>query len=301
MTRTLPAYRGWLRVEFFYRPRDPVELIHYEEDAADFDTYVRYTDREVADGTFAATPSMVVKFPRYTGALNEDLLELDLPRDSFTAAISGSDPFPRPIRCTVEEHGPDGRIAQLFVGHVQRAIRNYSGRKNRVRVDVRNLKGGFDYPLGIPATPTCAWTFMGLGCAEEVPGGDALEQVARSVADPVLLPQFKAGEGEVLSISDKIVGIDVDVVPVESFQARRYQRGFVVLNGVRIGIREWVSSDPTVFHTLEKVPSEWLGETVVVFPGCDKLHSTCNQRWNNAKNFGGFGLGIPARHPNFEQ
>ncbi len=293
MARTLPTIKTWFRVRFYYRPRDVVELAFYGEVGADFDTFVYYTDRDVddVDGmiTYSACPTMEIKFPKRTGALNEELLSIHMPMDEFTTTLARAEQH-APISCRIQERDDSGFVHGTFLGWVRRSLKNQDGRPGRVRIDVENVKNMFRVPQGIPATPQCAWTFTSRPCSVDVAdtGADKLKKatitnVNRETKLVTATVEYTGGAPWAGAENDRL-----------------YHRGYMVRNGVRIEIREWHSDHPDRFYLMENWPEEWDFEDVIVFPGCDKFRSTCVNRWDNEQRFGGLGEGIPAYNPLLE-
>lgn len=290
----LDRVKGWLRVEFRYKARDPLESGFYEDaDPSSYVQSIKLTDRETDDDDWEACPSMTVKFPLRTGGFNEQTLDINLPRSEFTDLISVGEPFPR-IRVRVVEfrdNGDEGEQDVMFDGFALMSTRNPNGKFNRVLIRASNLKSQLKLPLGIPALPTCVWTFMGNGCGVVVPfGGTSGKRIVR---------------GLVSAVSDKTATIVADYSGSAPWSGaendRLYTRGFVVKDGIRVGVRDWhAPTNSTTFHMLRKLPSSWEGAYVLLIPGCDKALATCRDRWDNEERFGGLGIGIPAYNPLIE-
>lgn len=271
-----------------------VEAMDYTEVAEGVVSYenVRYVDKEVPDmdlsaNVYVATPTMEIKFGPRNGTLTEQPTTVNLPRDSFTNAISKGEPF-APISVLIERVVFDGTgtvlaVQPVFIGNVMTATRNPSGRPNRVLVRCVNMKALLKVPLGMPATAECAWTFTGVGCRVDVFDlGKVVEGTVDSVNGKLALITAIYGGGAPWAGAENV---------------RLYHRGFLVHNGVRMPVREWHSDNPDRFYCSKKVPASWVGETVLLIPGCDKTYETCSSRWQNQARFGGFGRVIPLYNP----
>jgi uncharacterized phage protein (TIGR02218 family) len=69
--------------------------------------------------------------------------------------------------------------------------------------------------------------------------------------------------------------------------------GFVKMGEARRFVVLHNGSDLTLSRPFNRSP---LGESITVYAGCDHLRSTCNDKFNNVLNFGGFSW-IPERNP----
>lgn len=246
--------------------------------------YARYTDwNEEYVGGYAPTPSMVVKWPENSGTFDERTLNIELPLDSFTDPAS-SGVAHAPMFVTVQEitraltGGPQATNLVPFKGRVDRVIRNYQGRANRVLFKCLPRKSRLDLPLGLPCNHHCVWTLFGPGCFLSSAGKTAL-----ALVDSIDGKVLTSSAGSITGRPDKW-----------------WHRGYAKYDGLRIGIHNWSLSDPTKLYMREQPPASWAGKLVTFFPGCDKTIETCRDRHNNEEHFAGVGYAIPAYNPLLE-
>lgn len=245
----------------------------------------KYTDwASPSDGTYTFEPKLGVKVADNTGTFEEKTTTIELPYgDAFTTMIGAGDPLP-PIYVKVRERleDPLGVVTAqelvLFRGRVTRVARNYQGRKGAIVIQALSLKVNLQTPLGLVCTQQCVWNFGGRGC------GVALG------------PLVKTGTCTVIGTDRRVTITGLAAAP----DATYWRAGYVTRNGLKIGIRDWSDSAPTIFLLRERPPAEWVGHAVSVTPGCDKSYAICGSRWSNHGQFGGFGIAMPDYHPNLE-
>jgi hypothetical protein len=232
-------------------------------------------------------PNLEVKIPVNSGTLEDKVASVGVPlsEDDTHLSVRASNGEPHsPIYCIVWEvvervdlgSGIDANLLKLFSGKVETVLRNFQGNERTVVFNVKSLKARLNVPLGLVATNQCAWTFGDRGCA----------------VDAVALRET----GTLVSISGKDVVISGLSAQVDKY----WHRGFVEIDGLRITIRDWDEAAGTTFKLVRQPPTHWVGQPVVVTPGCDKTIETCRDRWDNEERFGGFGYGIPAYMPIYE-
>lgn len=264
----LPQKNGYLYVDFLYGGN-----------------HAKYTDwASPADGSFTFEPKLGVTVPDNTGTFEEKIATIELPYgDAFTTMIASGDPLP-PIFVTVTERLEDvyGIVAAqtltLFRGRVTRVAKNYQGRSGAVVVEALSVKGMLGVALGLVCTQQCVFTFGGRGCLVD------------------LTSLVQNGTCTAIGTDRSVTITGLAGAPDSSY----WRAGYVTRNGLSVVIRDWSSGSPTVFLLRERPPVEWVGQAVVVTPGCDKSHDTCKNRWNNEGQFGGFGIGMPDYHPVIE-
>jgi hypothetical protein len=100
-----------------------------------------------------------------------------------------------------------------------------------------------------------------------------------------------------MTVVDRRIGT---ITGLGTHSDKYWHRGYASRDGIDIGIRDWSSGTPTRFIFVREVPADWVGQSVVVTPGCDKTPGVCNARWSNLARFGGAGIAIPPYHPVFE-
>lgn len=233
----------------------------------------------------APTPNLTLRLPENSGTFKESKATMTLPLDSFTASLTSGEPI-APVRVTVSEFtsaasgNPTADRLTLYVGELHSAVRHSTNRNDRVLLRFETLKERLGASGGIPSNHHCSHPFTGNGC----------------FYDPT--PQLQVGT--VVSISQKgaqISGIAVPSVPGGLLANTAYRKGWIEREGVRLLIREWDGTDPDDFVLARRPPSSWVGQTVIVHPGCSKEIEVCRGRWDNEEFFGGYGFAIPAYLP----
>lgn len=249
---------------------------------APFYGYAEYTDwtydlSGVSTGGFKSTPAMEVILPGNNGLLENQEVKIRLPNDVFTLRVSSHEPITR-VKAEIWERTQDptgsGAATELFVfkGYLTCTVRHPMGRRGVVELILKSPKHLLDVPLGMQATPECIWTLGEGKC-----GAAAAPLSGFTVA----------------SITGKLL----TVTSIGSYSDYYFHRGFVMRDSLRIGIREWLSADPTKFYMTDVPPQDWIGKGVSIKPGCDKTIECCRDRWNSVETFMGFGYSIPAYQP----
>lgn len=84
----------------------------------------------------------------------------------------------------------------------------------------------------------------------------------------------------VLSINDFTVTVDGEALPDGYFTAGQIVR--------QDGSRRFIASSTGNAFTLERSLALSTGDTVTLYPGCDKARTTCVSKFGNGPNYGGF-------------
>lgn len=233
---------------------------------------------------YISFPTLDISLPEATMSLNEQPLSIRIPigeSDEFADRISNGEPHePIFVSCAEINVGDTNQfqVERLFVGQVATVTRNPSGDEDVIEIECEGVKQQLqDSTLNILATAYCPWTFGGRGCFFNVEG--AIDPGTLTVID----------------------GASVTITGVASPSDYYWHRGYIRRNGLRIGIRDWRSSAPTIFHLNAQPPARWIGQTVTAVPGCDKTITTCRNRWNREEFFGGIGIALVPYNPNLEQ
>lgn len=248
--------------------------------AANVVRYVAWTEDLTIDGNlYTAVPSIKIKFGKQHGGSRDAPIRITMPPLSPIDDMVIGEPF-APVSVLVSELkvGDDATLRDLFFGTIRKTISNRGGRSNVVELEIVGIKKLTEVPLGIPANTGCAWIFGDANCKVDVPA------VTES--------------GELQSINGQIVTIDRSGWAPANLVDRRFHRGYLELDGLRIMIRDHDTIN--IYLLAEAPPAAWLGATVTAVPGCDKTLTTCIGQWANERNFAGFGVGIPGYAPQIE-
>jgi len=181
--------------------------------------------------------------------------------------------------------GESATILTLFTGKVTSTIRNKDGRANARLIKAKSWKQFFKVRMGMPADHQCPFMFNQIGCNSGTEAGGFPNPLGSPAGKSITLI-----EGHKITLSSGLA---------TTFNTQ-YNRGYIEREGIRIDIREFdagVADD--VLYLTRQPPTDWLGQNISIFSGCDKTIENC-RLWNNEQNFGGVGYGIPAYNPNFE-
>lgn len=257
---------------------------------AGFGTHVRYTnwsaDVVFETNTYTSLRTMSVDLPTHTGGSENGPCKIELPKNTFTAAMASGLPH-SPCKVTVRQvykklaidtaTGPDVTYF-AFRGDVKRSFRNINGRSDSIRFEALDVKASLSSPIGLPMLPECEWTFAGEVCGVVVDSGLILNQ------------EIVAIEGTKITLdSFPDPGVDFDF---------RYTRGYVEFEGLRVEIRKYTRGFLYLFLA-EQPPTSWLNATVLIHPGCTKQIADCTY-WNNIARNGATGIKSPDYQPMFE-
>lgn len=240
-------------------------------------SYKRYTDWTsnvfFQGNTYESRSEIEVKAGKRSGNLNEEHGTLVMPIDSFIDSISRGEPhsriFSKVTQFMIDKNDAQGHVVHL--GRVMKTVRNFEGRKERVKLELSTWKDMLKVSLGLGANRQCPWTFGQNGC--------------------FLVPQKSSG------ILTSISGADVVITGVASKPNRFWHKGYIALGGLQITIRNWKQG--TSFTLINIPPADWLNQSVTVVEGCDKLVKTCESK-DNLEHFAGFGIAMPKYNPQFE-
>lgn len=249
--------------------------------------FTDWSDEVTTDaGTFDPLPGLEIRLPPNTGTLEEKPLSIEFPLglvDLFDDLCDGSVQAPVTLKLEERTHsiGPINTTAcgtqaqKITFGsnfRLVRAVRNADRRAGVGRFEFLSTKGRLFIPLGIAATPRCAWTL-----------GDKTCQVV-----------VNEETGTVSAISRKKLTLTSPAdAAIVGRPTKYWHRGVARIGELRIGIRDWVGGSYD-FELLREPPASWVGATVTLRPGCDKTAAVCDARWSNLARFGGFGIAIPA-------
>lgn len=249
-----------------------------------------YTNRsEDWAGQFLSRPALDIDVPKNVGTFSEEVCTIKIPDDAFVDRFTDGLPT-SPCSVTVEEVtlpiviGESATKLTLFTGKVTSTIRNKDGRSGARLFKAKSWKAFFKMRMGMPCDHQCPFIFKGLGCESGTVAGGG--------------PSVGASQTRtVLSIEGHKVTVSVGLSPPRD---NYYNKGYVTKDGINIDIREFDGAvDDAVLYLTRQPPTDWLGASIVVTPGCNKSVENCRD-WGNEGNFGGIGYGIPAYNPLFE-
>lgn len=263
-------------------------------------SWYRFTDWtrgvNVVGLSYDSVPELEVRWPNRDGGLTPEALALRVPTSIATFGRLAGPESIESVYLTVTSvlrsstnDAEEERYVE-YTGRFHKAIDNYQGSQGVALLEFTDrLKGDLDVALGVPALHTCVWTFgneRGSPCGLDVATFRQTATVNGTTSG-----------GYIVSLS----GLSVPTTPGGGAGASGYwHRGYLELDGLRLGIREWLAAAPSQFKMSEPVPDSWVGEDVTATPGCDKLLQTCQERWDREESFGGIGYAMVPYNPNLE-
>jgi hypothetical protein len=254
-----------------------------------------FTDRDSNDnfeGTaYTSMPAMEIQLPENDGLLGEAPCTIKIQRlAGFLSEVSSGLPHAQVYVDVVEffkAEAVSSVVLRTFSGEVNSVKRNAAGAREFVQFSALPVKNRLQtITLGEPCNHQCINRL-----------GDARCQIPLLVAPNRHTIQLASIDGTVVTATTAITS---------SLQDRFYQRGYMLHEGLEIGIQDWrneIEGDKQVFFMNRRPPSSWLGVNVILFAGCDKTIETCRTRFASGSNeaqFNGRGHHMPAYHPNFE-
>ena len=253
-------------------------------------TVKRYTDftQPQEEGVYASVPEIELDLPDNTMAFESSLCEIRMPL-TVEPAISLTKGEPHAVVLVTiarRDQAPGSEVKEriVFFGWVAEATKNPGGKTAVARLVCVSLKDRLNVPLGIPALPQCGWTFGGRGCDIDL---DSVREKTAQVPPPIV--RIEELDGKRIRIS----GL------TNTTEERYYHRGYIEVDGLRIGIREYTTGD--WFDLMVRPPASWELAEPIVTPGCDGYITTCRDRWSNEDRFLGLGIDTAPAHPVLEE
>lgn len=279
-----PEKSGWLLVEFRYgTPTAP--------------TFSRYTDTANNTQGYTATENIEVELAENVGTFDDRETRISIPvSDAFLADLSAGLPF-SPIFVKITEvttglfTGDANNESIVFNGRVVRSIRNYQGDNDVVALFAKSVKSRLDIPLGIACNMHCNWAMFRGAC------GNKRAEVTYAVNG-----QIAAIDGQEVTVSTN-GGLTSPTSPGGNV-ARFWERGFLQKDGLQIGTRIWVLTNPSVFVLRRRPPDSWLlagANSIKFVPGCHKSIEDCRSVWDNEENIQNPGYAMLEYNPLFER
>lgn len=231
---------------------------------------------------YTAEPRIEIEVEGLTGTFDNESCTITLPVSDFVESLSTLGRT-EPVRVVVTEIqlDPNGAIAAsgaVFGGTIAQVIRNPDGITSLARLECQGIKNRLDTPMGLQATPTCPWRFLGRGCELQIVNFT-----------------YQANVLSIDSSGFQVIVSGLPSVPDDEW----FANGYLTFKGVRVDIKYWNQQVPGLLYVRQIPPASWVGQQVVVVSGCLKRVEDCRAR-NNESQFGGIGIKIPAYSPQFE-
>lgn len=237
--------------------------------------FERYTDWQRDVEGYVSTPGLEVDIPDNVGSFDETQARVVLPSDDFCNEFAKPEYAGYQIYLQIEEvtaglfAGDLGSRKTLWRGRIEKSTQNFQGRNNTTAWFSWPIKARLDVPLGIQCNHHCFWRLFSRGCG-------LVETDHR---------QF----GEIATIDGLEVTISANAAITSPTSPggnvdRFWERGYLEKDGLKIGVKVWELTDPTVFVLRNKPPDSWLlaGAVSVKFvPGCHKIIQDCRDVWDN--------------------
>lgn len=239
-------------------------------------------DLEVGGETYASLPIERDEFEEDGNPDDQAGMGVRLPRDCPLADLYRVQPLDRPMILklrAVHLDDPARQVTHLWSGRVV----DVGWEHPRLIVSGERIATSLNQPgLRMRFARQCQHTHFRRGCWLN-------RQQWRSECEVV------AVSGVTLQLAFLDHGEEVDT---ESMPADWFLGGFLLLDGVaRYLIASGAPSQAGVTVTLNRPLLEIEPEVVLqLFPGCDRLHRTCRDRFGNELNYGGYDY-VPPKGP----
>jgi hypothetical protein len=277
-----PNKGGHLLVEFRYG--DPTAPV-----------YSRYTDLSQDTRGFSSKENLEIELAENVGTFDDRETRIVMPEDAFSGNAANGLPhspiFVRVIEVTTGFGVDAPRDLEQFKGRVTRTVANFQGDNGMVAFFAKMVKSRIDVPMGLQCNGTCNWALFRTACA-----------LKRAEASHRAFGQIASMDGQEITVSAN-VALTAPSSPGGNVD-RHWEKGFLEKDGLKIGIRIWQLSDPSVFVLRRRPPTDWLlaGATSIKFvPGCPKTIEGCREQWDNEENFMGLGYGMLDYNPMYER
>lgn len=258
--------------------------------------YTNWTDDiTLGDRVYISTPTMEVKIPKIHGGSDEqEPFEIIMnPVSPLTELVKVSAYWP--VSVEIGEIVPEdvSSLRILYDGTIWKAVKNPSGRTGLIQVLGYGTRVRLRVTLGMLAMSTCNNIFTDERCANSTNG-------ARGIKPSAIV----SSTGTITAITGKKITVTgANMTPilaaVDNWAGkRRYHLGWAEVDKMRLLIVKHQSDDTLLLK--EFPPSTWLNAAVNLYAGCDKTWMNCHDKWDNLMNFNGFGIRMPAYHPQID-
>lgn len=207
---------------------------------------------------------------KQTNDIFKDSLSMSFPRgDVFASQFLGF--APEDVTTLTIRRGHFGDAANEFIVYWKGRIVGAKTSGNEVTIDCESVFTSIKRPgLRARFEYACRRTLYTSGC-------DVDKNLYKYV-------------GSLVGIAGSMLTVDDCAAKPDGF----YTGGMVLaMNGASRFVTRHAGD--TIFIS-RPIPGLIIGQNIDVFPGCDHLKETCNSKFNNLNNFGGFPW-IPSRNP----
>jgi hypothetical protein len=273
-------------------------------------------------------PGLGVDLEEQTGSVDEKPFRVTLPLtrpESPAFALADSmdkaEPSP-PISCSVVQvvralDGSQEELIHLAEGSLVSSVSNPDGKEGLVELEFAPEKAQLkSVKLGIPANPTCGWTYGRTGCYKNIfqplgPGdyfpnhylAGGFPKVRVSQVE-LSLTEGRRSQAVSLALS-RTQHAGADIRTLTDLPRGWWVNAYLTRGGLSIPIRDWwwsPTTSGTQLFVLGKVPpASWVYDNssdnyLTLVPGCTKTKQACALRQNTLR-WAAFGYAIPAYNP----
>lgn len=246
--------------------------------------YCRWTeDLTIGEDTFLHEPSIKIFSDKPQGGGTEDSpFEIEMRLNRSPADTLSSVYAHAKVHCVIEEVAPDDPSTRqlIYKGIVTRVNVKPGGRGALARLKIAGPKRRLQAAAGIQALSTCPWILGQSPCGYDMSANKL------------------TGTIQEIGTDGKANRILVNITSPTNMENRRWNRGYVRVDGLDITIRKSFNDNQWRFDLREIPPPDWENAQCELFPGCDGQIATCRLHGQEA-TFGGIGINMPDYNPLF--
>jgi hypothetical protein len=249
-------------------------------------TNLDYTE-DFDGNTYTSVPRMKVEFGANTGSIDPDahdtIVRIPLVDDTLRKLTYGGPIKNLIIRVREVIRGlKPGENTSILTWTWGKAIKYVKDRPKRGWVEwlVRPDKGEYDKPTGLICAGQCSNALFTPPCGRQGSYGPAKNDEQRTAFS--------------LAVDRQLLIVD-DYSAISS--PKTFRRGSVEFDGANVLISDWDEGDPNRFLLAESVSQDWVGQNLVLVPGCNRSIEACRLQWNNEARANMGGYSMPTENP----
>lgn len=251
---------------------NPVLLFDFAQEASNWRYSNIAADITYNSNLYSAVPVMTDQVVQ-TSEISKSQIKITLPRDNALALVMLADPGDAPVTVTIlRGHVDDNNYVTAWKGRV--ASSTVSG--DKISMDCEPIFTSMKRPgLRARYQKTCRHALYQRGCG--------------------LSDSSFADAATANSISNLTVTLASDPSGVTGY----YIGGMIEYGGVKRFVANHSGTTLTLLRSFEDLQTAISGSgptAVTLYPGCDHTTTTCESRFNNILNYGGFPY-IPRKNP----
>jgi len=234
----------------------------------------------INDITYTPYPSIEIEFAPNFALIEEKPTKIKTERgdSGFFFDITSGEPFAEVDVLITEAIFNSDMVAVpelkfMFNGKIDKTFKNYQQKKNVILIECITQKSFLEAPLGRIVTHQCGEPF----------GRGKCQAAVRT--HPIV--------GSSIS-GTRLIHIGLSI-PNE-FKPDYFEEGFMLRNNIPIKIKKWDGN--ATFDLLRAPPSEWIGQEIFLYGGCNKTIEACREPIRNREeDFTGIGFAVPDINP----